>query len=42
MYKLKCGEFIGKQASKLELASLCCRCYSVLHVIDQRMSGQSV
>ena len=33
--KLKCSEFKGKQASKIELTSLCCRSYSVLHVIDQ-------
>ena len=26
--KLKC-EFKGKQASKIESTSLCCRCYSV-------------
>ena len=33
-YKLKCCEFKGKQASKIESTSLCCRSYSVLHVID--------
>ena len=32
--KLKCCEFKGKQASKIESTSLCCRRYSVLHVID--------
>ena len=34
--KLKCCEFKGKQASKIESTSLCCRSYSVLHVIDQK------
>ena len=34
--KLKCCDFTGKQASKIESTSLCCRSYSVLHhVIDQ-------
>ena len=33
-YKLKCCEFKGKQASKIESTSLCCRSYSVLHVRD--------
>ena len=50
--KLKCCEFKGKQASKIESTSLCCRSYSVLHVIDQKnewsvfvklkVSGQTV
>ena len=31
--KLKCCEFKGKQAYKIESTSLCCRSYSVLHVI---------
>ena len=35
-YKLKCCEFKGKQASKIELTSLCYRSYSVLHVRDQK------
>ena len=35
-YKLKCCEFKGKQASKIETTSLCCRSYSVLHVRDQK------
>ena len=35
-YKLKCCEFKGKQASKIESTSLCCRSYSVLHVRDQK------
>ena len=34
--KLKCCEFKGKQASKIESISLCGRSYSVLHVIDQK------
>ena len=34
--KLKCCEFNGKQASKIESTSLCCRNYSVLHVRDQK------
>ena len=34
--KLKCCEFKGKQASKIESTSLCCRSYSVLHVRDQK------
>ena len=34
--KLKCCEFKGKQASKIESTSLCCRSYSVLHVIAQK------
>ena len=33
--KMKCCEFKGKQASKIESTSLCCRSYSVLHVRDQ-------
>ena len=33
--KLKCCEFKGKQASKIESTSLCYRSYSVLHVRDQ-------
>ena len=35
-YKLKCCEFKGKQASRIESTSLCCRNYSVLHVRDQK------
>ena len=35
-YKLKCCEFKGKQASKLEPTSLSCRSYSVLNVRDQK------
>ena len=40
-YKLKCCEFKGKQASKIESTSLCCRSlccrsYSVLHVRYQK------
>ena len=35
-YKLKCCEFKGKQASKIESTSLCRRSYSVLHVRDQK------
>ena len=34
--KLKCCEFKGKQASRIESTSLCCRNYSVLHVRDQK------
>ena len=34
--KWKCCEFKGKQASKIESTSLCCRSFSVLHVIDQK------
>ena len=30
------SEFKGKQASKIESTSLCCRSYSILHVIDQK------
>ena len=36
LYKLKCCEFKGKQASKIESTSLSCRSYSVLHVVDQK------
>ena len=32
----ECCEFKGKQASKIESTSLCCRSYSVLHFIDQK------
>ena len=39
--KLKCCEFKGKQASKIESTSLCCRSYSILHVIDKRVYSQS-
>ena len=52
LYKLKCCEFKGKQAFKIESTSLCCRSYSVLHVICQKnewsifveykVSGQTV
>ena len=34
--KLKCCASKGKQASKIESTSLCCRSYSVLHVIAQK------
>ena len=34
--KLRCCEFKGKQASKIELTSLCCISYTVLHVRDQK------
>ena len=34
--KLKCCEFKGKQASRIESTSLCCRNYSVIHVRDQK------
>ena len=40
--KLKCCEFKGKQASKIESTSLCCRSYSVLHVYVKRMRCQSL
>ena len=35
-YKLRCCEFKGKQASKIESTSLCCISYTVLHVRDQK------
>ena len=41
-YKLKCCEFKGKHASKIESTSLCCRSYSVLHVIDKKKNEWSV
>ena len=34
--KLRCCEFKGKQASKIESTSLCCISYTVLHVRDQK------
>ena len=34
--KLKCCEFKGKQASKIESTRLCCTSYSVSYVIDQK------
>ena len=34
--KLRCCEFEGKQASKIESTSLCCISYTVLHVRDQK------
>ena len=36
IYKLRCCEFKGKQASKIESTSLCCISYTVLHVRDQK------
>ena len=36
IYKLRCCEFKGKQASKFESTSLCCISYTVLHVKDQK------
>ena len=34
--KLRCCEFKGKQASKIESTSLFCISYTVLHVRDQK------
>ena len=36
VYKLRCCEFKGKQAPKIESTSLCCISYTVLHVRDQK------
>ena len=45
LYKLRCCEFKGKQASKIESTSLCCISYTVLlfYMLEiKRMSGQSL